>query len=408
MGDGDAARVGGRVAWFQCFAGASGDMMLGALVDAGAPLESIQRAVDGLGVGQVALSVEPVMRQGLRATRITIDLPRRTAPRTWRTIRHMLVGADLPERVRSRALDVFARLARAEAAIHDTTPDEVHFHEVGALDAIVDVVGACTALEELGIATAVGSSIALGSGLTRAAHGLLPVPARAVLALLAEVGAPVYGGPAPYEMCTPTGAALLAATCQSWGGLPPMRAIAHGFGAGERDPEEVPNALRVVIGEPNEAPTDADGPTAVLLEANVDDLDPRLWPPILSRLMAAGAHDAWLTPILMKKGRPAHTLSVLLPPEVARAGCRIIFTETSTIGLRETRVDRRVLGRHVRRVVVDGHEVRVKIALLDGAVVNAQPEYEDVVSAAERSGRPVKAVLAAANAAAYELAYAPA
>jgi uncharacterized protein (DUF111 family) len=203
-------------------------------------------------------------------------------------------------------------------------------------------------------------------------------------------------------MCTPTGAALLAATCNSWGGLPPMRVTARGFGAGERDLDEVPNALRVVIGEPVPAePMISNSPDALVVEANVDDLDPRLWPSILSRLLAAGADDAWLTPILMKKGRPAHTLSVLLSPELAHAAYRIIFTETSTIGLRQARVDRRTLARRTHTVLVDGQEIRVKVALLDSVVVNAQPEYGDVVSAAERLGRPVKAVLAAANAAAY-------
>jgi uncharacterized protein (TIGR00299 family) protein len=398
-------RVGGRLAWFQCTAGASGDMMLGALVDVGARLESLQRAVDALGVEPVRLSAQRVHRHGLAATRVTVSTPHSDRSRTWRDVRKLLADADLPERVRARAQEVFARLAHAEAAVHDTTPDDVHFHEVGALDALADVVGACTALEELGVTTAVGSPVALGSGLTRAAHGVLPVPAPAVVSLLAEAGAPVYSGPAPYEMCTPTGAALLAATCGTWGALPPMRVTSQGFGAGERDPDEVPNALRVVIGEPTAVePVTDETADAVVLETNVDDLDPRLWPRILSRLLAAGADDAWLTPILMKKGRPAHTLSVLVSPEFTPAAHRIIFTETSTIGLRQVRVGKRALSRQVRTVVVDGHEIRVKTALLDGIVVNAQPEYEDVVSAADRLGRPVKAVLAAANAAAYTAA----
>jgi pyridinium-3,5-bisthiocarboxylic acid mononucleotide nickel chelatase len=402
MSDRQALSAGDRVAWFQCIAGASGDMMLGALVDAGASLERLQRAVDALGADAVRLSAERVSRHSLAATKINVSAVGDVSPRGWSTIRNMLEGADLPERVRSLALDVFDRLARAEAAIHGTEPDDVHFHEVGALDAIVDVVGTCAALEDLGIVRAVGSPVALGSGLTRAAHGVLPVPAPAVVALLAEAGAPVYSGDAPYEMCTPTGAALLAATCSSWGGLPPMRVTARGLGAGGRDLEEVPNALRVVIGEPMPAePMISNSADALVLEANVDDLDPRLWPSILSRLLAAGADDAWLTPILMKKGRPAHTLSVLLSPELAHAAYRIIFTETSTIGLRQARVDRRTLARRTHTVLVDGQEIRVKTALLDSVVVNAQPEYEDVVGAAERLGRPVKAVLAAANAAAY-------
>jgi uncharacterized protein (DUF111 family) len=231
---------------------------------------------------------------------------------------------------------------------------------------------------------------------------VLPVPAPAVVVLLTEAEAPVYAGIAQHEMCTPTGAALLAATCRSWGGLPPMRMTAHGFGAGQRDLAEVPNALRVVIGEPTPAtPEPLGSDSAIVVEANVDDLDPRLWPRILSRLLSAGADDAWLTPILMKKGRPAHTLSILVRAELAPAAHRILFTETSTIGLRQAPVERRALARQFHVVDVDGHEIRVKTALLDGLVVNAQPEYEDVASAAEQLCRPVKAVLAAANAAAY-------
>jgi len=395
-------------AWFQCLAGASGDMMLGALVDAGAPLETVQQAVDALGVEPVLLSTEQVTRHGLAALRVNVKVARSTVTRTWGNIRGRLEDADLPDPVRSRALDVFARLARAEAVAHRTTPEAVHFHEVGALDALADVVGACAALEALGVDGATASAVAVGSGMARGEHGLLPVPSPAVVSLLTEAGAPMYSGDAPYEMCTPTGAALLVSTCRSWGNLPLMRVTGSGLGAGTRDLDELPNVLRVVIGEP--VALDA-GPgnrePALLLEANVDDLDPRLWPPVLTRLLDAGASDAWLTPIMMKKGRPAHTLSVLLPAKVAAAVRRVIFTETSTVGLREQEVGKRALARETRTVTVDGIPIRVKTALLEGAVVNAQPEYEDVAAAAEQLGRPVKAVLAAANAAAHASGLSP-
>jgi uncharacterized protein (TIGR00299 family) protein len=395
------------LAWFHCTAGASGDMVLGALVDAGAALENVQRAVDALGVDPVLLSSEQVTRHGIGATKINVKVARSTVVRTWGNIRRILEEAELPDRVRGRALDVFARLARAEAAAHRTTPDAVHFHEVGALDALAHVVGACTALEELDVSAATGSRVALGSGMTRGEHGLVPVPSPTVLSLLGEAGAPVYSGDAPYELCTPTGAALLVATCSAWGGLPPMRVTATGFGAGTRDLDEVPNVLRVVLGEPAPSGGPGAGEPALVLDANVDDLDPRLWPPVLARLLNAGAADAWLTPILTKDGRPAHTLSVLLPAEAAAAVHRVIFTETSTTGVHQTRVDRRVLARETRTVTVDGYQIRVKAALLDGVVVSAEPEYEDVVGAAERLGRPVKAVLAAANAAVHVSGLAP-
>jgi len=386
------------VAWFQCIGGASGDMLLGALVDAGAPVERIQQAVDALGVEPVTVSAARVTRHGLAATKVTVEAPDSPVRRTWADVRDILTGADLPDRVRERALDVFARLAHAEAAVHGTSPERIHFHEVGALDALADVVGTCTAVEHLGITSATASPVPLGSGMTRGAHGLLPVPAPAVVALLRAAGAPVYAGDAPYELCTPTGAALLAATCRDWGTLPPMRITATGFGAGSRDLTEVPNLLRIVVGYATESGPDRDVPELVFA-ANVDDLDPRLWPGVLARLLAAGASDAWLTPILMKKGRPAYTLSVLAPPAVADAVYRVVFTETSTIGVRTVEVRKRALDRRTHTVTVAGHPIRVKTALLDGVVVNAQPEYDDVVAVAEKLGRPVKQVLAEANAA---------
>jgi uncharacterized protein (TIGR00299 family) protein len=376
-------------------------MLLGALVDAGAPLDVVQAAVDALGVEPVRLTARRVSRAGLAATKVDVEAPPSEVRRTWADIRRLLEAADLAAPVRERALDVYGRLARAEGAAHGTSPDDVHFHEVGALDSLADVVGVCAALHALDVSAAVSSPVAVGSGSVRTAHGVLPVPVPAVLALLAEVAAPVQAGAVEQESCTPTGAALLAATVTSWGQLPPMRVVRTGYGAGGRDHPDVPNVLRVVLGEPAAAPVA--GGDALVLEANVDDLDPRLWPGVLSALLAAGASDAWLTPILMKKGRPAHTLSVLTSPGTADAVRQVVFTETSTIGLRESTVAKRALDRELRTVSVDGVDVRVKVALLGGEVVNVAPEYEDVAVAAAALGRPVKAVLAAAVAAAHEL-----
>jgi len=391
------------LAWFGCEAGASGDMFLGALVDAGAPLDVMQSAVDAVGVEHVALRAREVTRAGLAAIQVEVRAPRSDVVRTWGNIRGLLETADLDDAVRGRALDVFARLARAEAVAHRVSPEQVHFHEVGALDAIADVVGSCAGLHALGVQRADASAVAVGSGMVRSEHGLLPVPAPAVLSVLAEADAPIHAGPVAREMCTPTGAALLAATVTRWGGLPPMRVRASGSGAGVRDHDEVPNVLRLVLGEPAELEADdhwrAD--QEIVLESNVDDLDPRLWPSVLAALFKAGASDAWLTPILMKKGRPAHTLSVLTTPEHADAVRRVVFTESSTIGLREHPVAKRALVREMRTVTVDGVDIAVKVALIDGEVANVAPEYDDVAAAAARLGRPVKAVLAAAVAAAH-------
>jgi uncharacterized protein (TIGR00299 family) protein len=299
--------------------------------------------------------------------------------------------------VQVRALDVFARLAAAEAAVHRVAPEDVHFHEVGALDAVADVVGGCAGLHALGLTALTSSPVTLGSGTTRGAHGPLPVPAPAVLALLS--GAPVQAGPVAKEMTTPTGAALLAAHVSSYGTLPPMSLRRSGSGAGGRDPSEVANVLRLVLGEP----LDDDVDTAVVLQTNIDDLDPRLWPSVLSALLEAGASDAWLTPILMKKGRPAHTLSVLCSPARVTSLREVVFRETSTLGLRESQVAKHVLDRAERTVDVDGQAVRVKLGLLGDEVVNAMPEWEDVAAAAAALGRPAKIVLRQASTAASEL-----
>jgi len=390
------------LAWFQPLAGASGDMLLGALLDVGAPLTVVQAAVDAVGTESIQIEVEPVLRQGIGATKANVRVGASSVVRTWANIRGLLQAADLPDPVRERALVVFERLAVAEAAVHRTSPDQVHFHEVGALDAVADVVGVCAALHALDVREAVSAPVALGSGMVRSAHGLLPVPGPAVVSLLADAGAPVYSGDVPYELCTPTGAALLASAVTSWGQMPPGRVVGSGFGAGSRDLAELPNVLRVVLLDPAGARGDAVGGDAQLqIETNVDDLDPRLWPEVLRALLSAGAVDAWLTPILMKKGRPAHTLSVLAPAVAADAVRRVVFTETSAIGLRERTVSRRTLERAWVTVSVAGAPVRIKTATFEGVVVNAQPEFDDVAALAERSHRPVRSVLADALAAAH-------
>jgi pyridinium-3,5-bisthiocarboxylic acid mononucleotide nickel chelatase len=373
-------------------AGASGDMLLGALVDAGADIEEIRNAIDALDISPFEIERELVTRHGIAATKIHIHAPESAVHRRWADIRRRLDSARLVSPVRTRALNAFTLLARAEARVHGISPEEVHFHEVGALDAIIDIVGTCAALHSLGITQAIGSAINAGTGLTRSAHGLLPIPAPATLALLADAGAPVWAGTVPHELCTPTGAALLAATCTSWGDMPTMRITAIGMGAGTRDFPEMPNLLRVVVGDDIEPAVPAHG--VILIEANVDDLDPRIWPDVLTGLLARGAMDAWLTPILMKKGRPAHSLSIITAPENAPDLRRFVFTETSTIGLRQSQADKFELCRDFQTVDLDGFRVRVKISSLDGCQVNAQPEYADAAAAARALGRPIKAVLA--------------
>ncbi len=402
------------IGWLDCQAGVSGDMLLGALVDAGVPLSVLSDGVAALGLG-LSLVASPVTRAGLGACKVDVQLhgqsagpedgrgngpgdgpgdgpgngsaPAEEPLRTWAVVRDLL--RDAPP----AAHEAFRRLAEAEAAVHRVPVEDVHFHEVGALDALADIVGVCTGFAHLAAQAALTelhcSTVALGSGTTRGAHGPLPVPAPAVLALLA--GRPVLAGPSPHESTTPTGAALLAALVTSWGPLPPMSVNAVGMGAGGREVEEVANVVRLVLGEA----LPGNG-SAVVLEANVDDLDPRLWPHVLATLLQAGASDAWLTPILMKKGRPAYTLSVLCSTALEEGLRTVVFRETSTIGLRSARVDKHALARTDTQVVVGGQRIRVKAASLDGTVVNRNPEWEDVLAAATALGRPAKDVLAEA------------
>ena len=369
------------IGWLDASAGASGDMLLGALVDAGVPLQVISDAIGALGL-DIRLETSRVERGGIGATYVDVLTRDDQVSRSWRDVRQLVSG---------RAHDVFARLAEAEARIHGVPVEDVHFHEVGAHDALADVVGSVAGFAHLGLTALHCSTVSLGSGTSRGAHGPLPVPVPAVLALLE--GVPVQAGLSPYEMTTPTGAALLATLVTDWGPLPPMRPVATGYGAGTRDPQEVANVLRLTVGEPLEQAGDA-----VLLEANVDDLDPRLWPHVLDQLMAAGAQDAWLTPILMKKGRPAHTLAVLCGEEDADRLRAKVFEETSTIGMRQSPVKKHALERTESTVHVEGQPIRVKTAWLEGRPVNANPEWTDVVSAAAATGRPAKQLLEEARA----------
>jgi uncharacterized protein (TIGR00299 family) protein len=385
--------------WIDASSGASGDMLLGALVGAGVPVEVLQTAVNAVAPEPVALRVETVRRGALAATRCHVEIADSVHHRTWRDVRALLEAASLDDAVRALAIRVFERLAVAEATVHGTSADEVHFHEVGALDAIADVVGVSAGFVHLGATTVTVSPVAVGSGSVRTAHGTLPVPPPAVAELLR--GVPSYAGPAgapEMELCTPTGAALLTTLATDWGPQPAVAVDAIGVGAGGRDPEGHANVLRLFTGfETGLRPSSTTG-TPLLLECNVDDLDPRVWPAVITALLEAGASDAWLTPILMKKGRPAHTLSALVDsaraPEVRDA----IFRQTSTIGLREQPLAKHALAREIVSIEVDGQQVPVKLARHEGVVVNAQPEYDDVARAAAALGRPVNDVLTEAQA----------
>ena len=382
--------------WVDASAGASGDMLLGALLAAGVPVTVLQAAVDAVAPEPVTLRAEAVRRGALAATRCHVDVTDPARHRTWRDVRTLLEDADLDDAVRSLASRAFERLATAEATVHGTTPEEVHFHEVGALDAIADVTGVAAGFVHLGATAVTVSPVAVGSGSVATAHGTLPVPPPAVAELLR--GVPSYAGAATMETCTPTGAALLTTLATAYGPQPAMSVDAIGLGAGGRDPAGHPNVLRLFVGGGLDASArrSSTGEAPLLLECNVDDLDPRVWPAVIAALLEAGASDAWLTPILMKKGRPAHTLSALVDTGRAPAVRAAIFRQTSTIGLREQPLAKHALEREIVAVDVAGQSVAVKLARHDGAVVNAQPEYDDVARAAAELDRPVADVLAEA------------
>jgi uncharacterized protein (TIGR00299 family) protein len=379
----------------------------------------------------VDLGAEQVRRGALAATRCHVSIADSVHHRTWTDVRALLAGASLDGAVRDLALRVFERLAVAEGAVHGIPPDDVHFHEVGALDAIADVVGVCAGFVHLDAVEVVVSPVAVGSGTVRAAHGTLPVPPPAVARLL--TGVPSFAGPPGHpemELCTPTGAALLATLATTYGTQPPMTTRSIGVGAGSRNPEGWSNSLRLLIGDlavqPGAEsrhggdlradpavgggifpPWRENAPAELVIEANIDDLEPRLIPGALGALLGAGAHDAWVTPILMKKGRPAYTLHALTPPSAADAVRRVFFRETSTIGVREHAVVKHALPREMLSVTVGGQPIAVKAARLDDETVNLQPEWDDVARAAAALDRPAIDVLADAKAAALAQTSAP-
>lgn len=400
----------GRHAWIDASAGVAGDMLLGALIDAGADLGVVQRAVDAVVPDSVRLSVADVMRCGQRATKVTVEVITEDLPhRRWATIRESLLAAPLAEAVRERALATFGRLAEAESQAHGIPAEQVHFHEVGALDSIADVVGVAAALTDLGVATVSTSAVAVGFGRIRAAHGDLPVPVPAVVRLSA--GWQVHAGGIG-ELTTPTGMALVRALSQSCEALPAMVVAGSGSGAGTKDFPDRPNITRVLLGElaPAAGPARSNGSnpeSMTVLEANVDDFDPRLWPGVLDRLLQAGAADAWLTPILMKKGRPAHLLSVLSRRELVEPLQQLILTHTSTLGVRTHEVWRTALLRSWSTVKLTGGElkgaeVRIKIGYDSAGIRQVNPEFADVASVAETYGLPEREVLALAYAAAHD------
>ena len=386
-----------RVLYLDCVGGLAGDMLIAALLDAGAELDSLRRVPSALGIEGVQIGVERIERQGIGALHLRIDAPDDHAHRHYREVRELVAEADLPERARARSLEAFKRLAEVEGGIHGVSPEDVHFHELGSLDTLVDVCGAFVLIEELGVERVVCSPLPYGRGFVNAAHGVLPLPAPATLGLLE--GAALVGVDTEAELVTPTGAAIAATAVEEWGGLPPLTLEAVGYGAGTKDLADRPNLVRVVLGAESSRPAGR----VVLLETNLDDFSPELVPDAVERCFAAGALDVWTMPAQMKKGRPGFVLSVLARPEAQGEIARTLLEETSALGVRVSQLDRYELERDERIVELPGGTVRVKVGLLDGRVVNLAPEHDDCAALARSTGSSVKSVWAEALARAQQL-----
>jgi len=383
-------------------------MALGSLIDAGADPALIERELVALPVGGWTLETVDVLRAGLAATHVQVQVHDTAVVRTYAHIVGLITEARLPERARTRALATFERLATVEARLHRRPVNQVHFHEVGSTDAIIDIVGTCVALEILGVDEVRASPVAQGTGMVHSAHGNLPVPAPAVVALLED--APTYGTTYPYEMTTPTGAALLSALCSGWGPMPAMSVTASGFGAGTREVDGLPNVVQVVLGSlAGGSPgvgingDGGAGQPVVVMEANVDDVTGEILGATVSALMAAGALDAWVTPVTGKKGRPAHVVSVLSDPAAVGTLRRVLADETGTLGIRAQTWERWPSSREFAEVDVEGYPVRVK-----KGPRRIKAEHDDAARVAARVGLPIREVARRAEEAAHLLFAAPA
>lgn len=379
-----------RLAYFDCFAGASGDMILGALVDAGVPLEKLQETANRLGIAGVQLSAQHVKRGEFFAVKVDVHAPPEHAHRHLHHIEAIIDRANLPAPIRNQATQIFRRLAEAEAQVHHTTPEKIHFHEVGAVDAIIDVTCSVAGLHYLGVEQVAVSVFPLGGGTIKCEHGLIPVPAPATLELLR--GFPARPGPVESELVTPTGAAILT-TLAKPGAQPAFVPQQSGCGAGTREHENLSNVLRVFIGETAVAET-AD--TAILLETNIDNMNPEFYPYVIERLLEAGAMDAFLIPIIMKKGRPGILLSVLLPPEKTEDVLAVVYAETTTLGIRLRNVNRHKLRRWQERRHTSLGEVEIKFAewkTPEGRLRQTfSPEFESCKILARQHALPLREV----------------
>ncbi|HEY8448758.1 MAG TPA: nickel pincer cofactor biosynthesis protein LarC [Thermomicrobiales bacterium] len=382
------------IAYFDPFSGASGDMILGALIDAGVPLEQLRVELAKLDISGYSLDAHSANQHGLTGTRVTVTSTSDQPARAWREIRALIERSALEDSVKSRSLAIFERLAKAEASVHGVSPEDVHFHEVGAVDAIVDICGACIGLQLLGVTEVFSGPPRLGTGFVRAAHGVLPVPAPATAALLADASAPTLGPVAGHEhveaeLLTPTGAAILTTLARFE--RPPFAVSRVGYGFGARE-LPWPNALRLWIGEPTPEERRDNGESELLLETNIDDMSPQAYELLVERLFAAGALDVWLTPVMMKKGRPGTVVSALCPADRREEIEEAFILNSTTLGVRRVPIARTKAERLIETVVTRWGDVRIKLRGWRGRVIDVMPEHDDCARIARDTGVPLREV----------------
>ena len=386
------------IAYFDCFSGISGDMVLGALVDLGLGLEDLTSALSTLDLEEFRIEALEVQSHGLRATKVNVVVPESVLVRTFANIRELIGSSRLPDPVKTMSLEIFMRVARAESVVHSKPVDQVHFHEVGAVDSIVDIVGSAYGVHALGITEIFASPLPMGHGMLKTAHGSLPVPAPAVLEILEDT--PTYGRGIPTEIVTPTGAAVIKTLAGSFGNAPPMRIRRTGYGAGSKD-LGVPNLLRVIVGESLEFPAEAEE-LACVISTNIDDMNPEFYDYVMERLFSEGAQDVWLTPIQMKKTRPGTIVNVLSSFKDATALKRILLEETSTFGLRTSTVMKKAIERELIEVETPWGTIHVKVGRESNHVTSISPEFADCARIAGERGVPIKEVFRKAQALAQE------
>ena len=391
-----------RAVYFDCFAGVSGDMIIGAQLDLGVDFETLKEQLSSLDLKGYAIESRRVERSGIAAVKFDVEVELSTQPeRTLEDIRSIIVGSDVSEAVKLRSIQVFERLAEAEARVNGTSPDKIHFHEVGAVDSIIDIVGSMIGFEILGVERFVCSPLRVGSGVVETDHGRLPIPAPATAELLRDV--PVYASELEGEFVTPTGAAIVRTLCEEFGPLPLMSITRVGYGAGSRDPRGFPNALRLILGEIEERTQTkvyaTPEETIFVVETNIDEMNPQVYGFVMERAFALGALDVFIVPVQMKKDRPGVLLTVLCKQETLDSVIEMLLVETTTFGVRYYEASRRVLERAIETVETEYGQVRIKVARDGGRTLHFQPEYEDCARLALEAKAPLLDVQAAASAA---------